>query len=275
MAGMALFALVAHQEPSRRAFLLAGGVSLCLYAFGLILNDLVDYSHDRLCRPERPLPIGDVSSEQALLLALALLGGGMYFAYCLGFPALMMSIVLAFLIGTYNLLSKNIPCLGSLNMGLCRGVSFLLGVDPKGWFGLPGIAALGVVAFIAAVTSISKHETTTHSHGREAWLPTGVLAILFVSVWVLWLPYSTPGHLVAVSLLFAGSVMVSAVTSWRLAAGPASPAKTQAAVGAFICNLIFVQAPFLFLLPATIPLGIALLAGWPLARWLGTRYAGS
>ena len=46
--------------------------SLCLYAGGLVLNDLHDLDEDRRDRPNRPLPAGEIAVRSAWLAVIGL-----------------------------------------------------------------------------------------------------------------------------------------------------------------------------------------------------------
>src|SRR4051812_1422919 len=56
----------------------AVAASLCLYAGGLVMNDLADAAEDRRDRPQRPIPSGSVPIRSALtacaLLSVAGIG---------------------------------------------------------------------------------------------------------------------------------------------------------------------------------------------------------
>lgn len=274
MAGMAAATLLANQPlPGPGAFFLAGASALCFYAFGLILNDLVDYGADRQQRPDRPLPRGEVEGKHALLTGLALLALGLLLAAILSAAALVMGALLAFLICLYNLVLKRYAGLACLNMGLCRGTSFLLGVEAAGWASLPAYAAVGLTAYVAALTWIARHEDFEHAHGRCAWYPLLVLAALAPAVVALGLLAWTPLVAVPVAAVLLLALVSAARTGWQLGRGRAAPGTTRRAVGALIRNLLPIQAAFLLLLPHTAPIAVLLMLCWPLAGWLGKRFS--
>ena len=77
MADVLMGFLVAHQvltpwQPLV-CLLLA---SVCIYTAGMVLNDVYDIEIDRVERPERPLPAGDISWSWARRLGFLLLGIG-------------------------------------------------------------------------------------------------------------------------------------------------------------------------------------------------------
>src|SRR6187402_3064887 len=84
LAGYVLAAYGAF-EP---AVWLAVGASICLYAAGLLDNDLADLREDRAERPQRPLPSGAANPRTVALAAAVLTGLGVLLAAMLGVPAL-------------------------------------------------------------------------------------------------------------------------------------------------------------------------------------------
>src|SRR5438132_6940273 len=55
--------------------------SLCLYTYGLVLNDLADLAEDRRDRPFRPLPSGAVNPRTAAQAASLLALAGLAFSF--------------------------------------------------------------------------------------------------------------------------------------------------------------------------------------------------
>jgi 4-hydroxybenzoate polyprenyltransferase len=131
----------------------------CLYAGGVVLNDVFDRDIDRTERPERPIPSGRVSVAAAAALGLGLLAVGV-FAASLATPA--SGVVAAATAGCvllYDAWGKRQGLFGPVNMGLCRGLNLLLGVSaapavlPDAW----PLALLPLI-YIAAVTAVSRGE---------------------------------------------------------------------------------------------------------------------
>src|SRR5688572_8675799 len=60
---LAGFAIAGLRHPERLPWLLLS--SCCLYAGGVVLNDVFDRDLDRVERPERPIPSGRVSTQNA------------------------------------------------------------------------------------------------------------------------------------------------------------------------------------------------------------------
>lgn len=95
--------------------------SFCLYAAGMLWNDLNDIDRDRVLNPRRPLPSGRVSLPTAyvagVLLSVGALVAGFLAAGTTGFHAAGAVLTLALL---YDFAAKGVPYLGSLVMALVR-----------------------------------------------------------------------------------------------------------------------------------------------------------
>jgi 4-hydroxybenzoate polyprenyltransferase len=192
--------------------LLALGASLCFYAGGLLLNDLADLREDRAERPERPLPSGAASPAIVGVVMLALFLGGLLLCKNGGDWTLGVGVVLMIAVTCYNLFAKRVPVLGAMNMGLCRGLSLLLGatVVPHGRLSIPmmfhgkidhlAAAFMLVVCYIAAVTNLARHETKSSAPLGAKWLPALVLA----AGWSAFIPWERCGGVLR-SLAEAGT----------------------------------------------------------------------
>ena len=101
--------------------------SLCIYAAGLAMNDLADFAEDLRERPKRPLPSGAISRSAAWIVVANLILLGLGLCFLAGPAAVLMGFGTVLGVVLYNFLTKKIPVIGALNMGLCRGLSLLLG----------------------------------------------------------------------------------------------------------------------------------------------------
>jgi 4-hydroxybenzoate polyprenyltransferase len=100
--------------------------SLLLYISGMIWNDWFDIEQDRLERPNRPLPAGDISPSFAMLLASITMLLGVAIAWSLNNTTGLIATLLAISIVAYDGLFKSWP-IAPFIMGLCRSLNFLLG----------------------------------------------------------------------------------------------------------------------------------------------------
>lgn len=279
LAGAILAAATLGSSPSWAMASAAVGVSLLLYMAGLIDNDLADLKEDRRDRPNRPLPSGQVKIAHALLSMTLMLLGAIVLAARINRLCLTVAAALAVTMFLYNHWLKRVPIVGPLAMGLCRGLSVLVGASTMGEPGLPAIPAdlaAGLVAlYIAAVTFIAAGETTGKPVGRKRNLPATLLAFFFtlVSMFVYALaPLLSFGVFVALAGL---SVVLAGLAAVRLAGAP-DPRTVQKTIGLYIRNLLPIQAAFCVLLPGCgWAIAAVLLALLPVAGIVGKRFYAS
>ena len=148
-----------------------------LYGGGIVFNDVFDAEIDAKERPERPIPSDRASVRGAIILGSLLLIIGIVAAAQVSLTSALIATVVALAALLYDALSKHNPISGSLNMGLCRGGNFLLGMSAVSevlsdrWY-----LALIPLTYIVAVTAISQGEV----HGGDR--KTGILALLLLSL---------------------------------------------------------------------------------------------
>ncbi len=141
---------------------MALAASLLFYSAGLLLNDWADYKTDALERPQRPLPQGLISRKKALLVFFILLISALALSWSISRSAGQIGSALALLLCLYNLGLKQVPAIGPLAMGACRGLSLLLGAAAAGapaFAGAAGFAATFLTLYIAIVTHMAARET--------------------------------------------------------------------------------------------------------------------
>jgi 4-hydroxybenzoate polyprenyltransferase len=198
------------------ALLLAVLCSLCLYAFGLISNDIADFKVDARERPERPLPSRRIAPVQAITAALTLSLVAPALAWLAGGETLNVAVLLFLVITFYNTMMKASPVIGPLALGLCRGLNLLLGaaaatrVLPSGARGVPfdhmvgiGAAALVLLGYIAVVSWLARNEVRTGRARLIGLLLRGLLPLqaAFCIAASLWLGAGVAGWFVAAELL--------------------------------------------------------------------------
>ena len=276
LAGLALVGILDGALPPWSRFAVAAGVALCLYIYGLILNDICDLRTDRVERPERPLPARQISIRSAALAGGAFLAAGLGLALFGGGTALLCNaLLLAAVVTAYDAVLKRQVVSGNLAMGACRGLSFLLAVEPQRWFSPIGLVALLATGYFAAVTGVARHENESVQHGGLAWAPAVLLLAIGGSGTLLpRVPQGSAFPVMAGALLFT-SLYAAIYVGWRLTRTRVSPNLTRQAIGLFIRNWTGVQAAVLVFGGATAWLGALLLLGRPVAGWLGKRFAAS
>lgn len=255
--------------------------SLCLYIAGLALNDIVDRREDAIHRPARPLPSGRITPAAALSLAVLSGAAGLAAAALAGTATLAVAVLLAAAVILYNAAAKRSPFFGPLAMGLCRGLSLLLGAaGVEGlWFSMPVvIAAACLFCYISSVTIIASRETEeTRGPVHGLFLPLSSFAFPFVALALVLLPdglsfRDQPLVFSMIAVPGLAVVLATGMTGLTLARG-ASPAEKQRSVGRFIRALVLIQAAFCALVvgPGTAAaLGVMLL--WPATLLLSKRF---
>jgi 4-hydroxybenzoate polyprenyltransferase len=182
----------------------------CLYAGGIVLNDLFDRDIDARERPERALPSGRVSIAGARGLACGLLAVGVLAAALAGATASAVAVVIVALVLAYDGWSKHHPVLGPLNMGLCRGANLALGAAVAGPPGLLMAAppAALVTAYIVAVTIISRGEVLGGAR-QTATVATGLVLAVLGGLGALSWQSTDP-------VAALGGLALTAVLAWRV-----------------------------------------------------------
>jgi 4-hydroxybenzoate polyprenyltransferase len=263
---LAGFAVAGLGNWSGLPWLLGG--SACLYAGGVVLNDLLDRFLDARERPERPLPSGRAGVAQAAWLAVGLLAMGVIAAAQATAAAGAVALAIALGVMAYDSWSKHHAILGPVNMGLCRGLNLTLGmaavpaVLPDSW-----PLALIPLVYVAGVTTLSRGEVSGGTR-RPA-----VVAVVLVA-----------GALVALARVSLGSasavagLALTAVLAWRAwlpalsALRDPSPQVVRAAVRRGVLSLVLLDAAIAAAY-AGVGYSVVLLATALLAGWLARAFA--
>lgn len=138
----------------------------CLYGGGIVFNDVFDADLDKIERPERAIPSGRVSLQQASVFGSILLLAGIISAGLVSMESASLAVGISLFALLYNKISKHHPFWGPLNMGLCRGLNLLLGMSilmealPQWYF-----LAIVPIVYIFSITMISRGEV--HGGGRK------------------------------------------------------------------------------------------------------------
>jgi 4-hydroxybenzoate polyprenyltransferase len=264
---LAGFAVAGLGHPAGLPWLLIS--SACLYAGGVILNDVFDRKVDAVERPERPVPSGRVPVGHASVLGGALLALGVFMGSLGTHEAGSGALVIAAAVLLYDGWSKKSPLLGPANMGVCRGLNLGLGMTAvPGTLGAHWPLCLIPTVYIAGVTLLSREEVTG---GRQssallslALVVVGVAATFFVSI-------STGRHVwpaLAVTALFGWRVF----PAFAQARQTPTPAAIRAAVKRGVLSLVLLDAALATAF-AGIGYGLVVLAAALGAIWLGRLFS--
>ncbi|MEO8481652.1 MAG: UbiA-like protein EboC [Acidobacteriota bacterium] len=244
--------------------------SLCLYAGGVVLNDYFDRAVDRVERPERPIPSGQVSAATARNVGAALLIAGTALAAGASAGSFLVAGCLALSILGYDAASKRHAFAGPVNMGTCRALNLLLGMTIR-----PGAleqhAGLGLLplVYIAGVTILSRGEV---AGGKR---PVALLALALVGAVAAAAACLALGSTQSViwwasllAALLALRVLPPYWTAWR----DPSPGHIRAAVKRGVLSLVLLDA-VIAASYADIMVSLAVLATAFLAGWLARLFA--
>ena len=195
-------------NPSLLAWLLLS--TACLYAGGVVLNDVFDRDLDRIERPERPIPSGRVSTTAAAGLGSGLLAAGILAAARATPVAGIVAGATAACVLLYDAWGKRQGLLGPVNMGLCRALNLLLGIAaaPEMLTGAWPLALLPLV-YVAAVTAVSRGEVHGGRRGVTAY------ALISLSLVLVALAAVALGR-GGVSAAGATGVTFTLVLAWRV-----------------------------------------------------------
>ncbi|MFA7172420.1 MAG: UbiA family prenyltransferase [Kiritimatiellia bacterium] len=224
--------------------------ALCLYSFGLILNDLVDLKVDLRERPERPLPSGQITVSTARGVAVALAFTGLNLALFAGVRVLCAAAVLSALIVLYNAGLKRLPVVGAATMGLCRGSGFLLGAlaalaTPEDLFSvvstpvLLGFAAVALSFFGVSVVARDEMEQEK-PFGPQRWLPFMALLLTLPAMVVALSAMELIGQMAAMAYVFL--MVMTLMRAWLLGGLMYRAQSVPLTVGGHIRNHLMTQA---------------------------------
>jgi len=154
--------------------LLLLGSTAALYSGGMTLNDWFDYDVDLQERPDRPLPSGRISRHHALLFGGLLLVCGVGLAALAGNRSFYLAIGIVLLILVYNGVLKRTVA-GSLVMGACRYVNWLLGFSLLPLTTQSLLIPVPIFLYIMALTLLSREEEAAKNKSIVIFTATGIL----------------------------------------------------------------------------------------------------
>lgn len=156
-----------------------------LYGGGVVFNDVYDADLDARERPERPIPSGRVSVNEASVLGSFLLLGGVVAAFAINLFCGAMAICIVVFALLYDAVAKQNSFWGPLIMGMCRGGNLMMGIaiSPLVIFDMYYLPLLPI-AYIAAITLVSKGEVHGGSR-RTGWIGTTLVGLVLISLFAL------------------------------------------------------------------------------------------
>ncbi|MSR18136.1 MAG: hypothetical protein EXS00_03040 [Phycisphaerales bacterium] len=186
--------LPVYDMPLPTALLCTAATALGLFAFGAALNDFLDSRHDRAFSPYRPIPAGDLTSAQVLVIVVGSLLTAFAAALPLGEWALVLCLLSAAGIVLFNVAGKYLPAVGVVLLGLVHAGHMLI-PNAQMTFTLPIWLAMTHAMAIAAI-SYSLEDKRPRIDRR---MMVGVFA-----GWIFW----------SAALLFAGVTQAGSAGYW-------------------------------------------------------------
>ncbi len=231
------------------------------YTAGMILNDVLDIEIDKVQRPERPLPSGQVSRPAAITAAVALFAVGEALLAATGLAPFLAGLCLVALIVWYDSWHKG-NAVSPVLMGGCRALVYVVAalavsasVATNVWS-----ASAALLLYVVGLTQVAKAE---NGGLLAAWPFAAVLAA--VGYWVIWL------ESVPFALLLVGFAAWVSRALWLV--------RGRRQVGAGVVNLIAGVSLFDALAVASVgggPIAVAVcLAAFIVTLALQTRIAGT
>lgn len=213
-------------------------ISLLLYISGLALNDYFDREADSGERPERPIASGRISAKKVLILSIFFMGIAIFISSLMKSLIFFITLGLVSLIVIYNGGAKQIPILGAVTMGLCRGINLLLGASICSMpFSAIVFTGAGIeTMYIAAVSTIAYNET------KALQFPLLKLSLPLFSLMGIFVFFMLTN--VSVLAIFMILLAVSSIffTLWKTAGDKKSAPER---VGGLIRNLILIQCVYI------------------------------
>ena len=211
------------------------GAAVCLYAGGVVLNDVFDLAQDRTERPQRPIPSRRVPRGRAAALGIGLLVGGLALAGLASGRAVLAAAALVVLILLYDAGGKR-TLAGPALMGGCRGLSLLLGMSVAAhWVSAETLVpAVLYAGYVASITHFAARETESGGRGRLLAGAGGAAFSVAGLIAIRWLRGNVDdSYLIGVAAVLA----VVAGTAAPALRTP-SPDKVQRAMRAFLLMLV-------------------------------------
>jgi 4-hydroxybenzoate polyprenyltransferase len=257
---------VAEISPLKVFFLCIATVGL--YGGGIVFNDVFDLEIDRVERPERAIPSGKVTKNNAVVFGVVLLILGVLSAFMNSATSGIIALLVAICALIYDKYGKHHSFLGPINMGLCRGGNLMLGMSIiqtamlQWWW-------LGVlpVCYIAAITMISRGEVHGGNKNTLYW---AAFLYVVVSVCQLFIAYQLH-HLLITTAFVTLHIFLIFKPLLHAIANPIGP-NIGKAVKAGVLSLIVMDAAWASV-SGNIILAIAVLSLLPISIKLAKIFA--
>jgi geranylgeranylglycerol-phosphate geranylgeranyltransferase len=107
--------------------ILAGISGALTTAAGNVINDYFDIDIDKINKPDRVLPSGNLSSKEALYYYIALIMSALTISFFININAFLIVLIASALLFIYSYRVKKIPLLGNTLISFLTGLAFVYG----------------------------------------------------------------------------------------------------------------------------------------------------
>ena len=108
---------------------LIGSSAALIGSGGNIINDILDQKTDKINRPARPLPSGELTTKTATRLYIFCKLSGVFIASIAGIIPAIIAGITSFALFFYSYSLKSIPLVGNLTIALLTGLVFIFGAS--------------------------------------------------------------------------------------------------------------------------------------------------
>ena len=138
--------------------LVAGTILLMIIVFlitagGNTINDYFDVAIDRINRPDRPIPSGELEKNRAGILALVLFSGGILLSVFTNSLCFVIAVFNVLLLILYAARLKRMIFIGNMAVSYLTASVFLFG---GGFFGMEGIERISAIALMTFFAILSR-----------------------------------------------------------------------------------------------------------------------
>lgn len=245
------FSVHTHNSIDIATIVLLTLVSVCLYAAGIIFNDVADRKIDRKERPNRPIPSGNITLRNAVVLAILLVVISVVVSYLISSATFIVAVLLIVLIAVYDFVLKD-SLFGPGFMAGTRVLNVLLGAstdlsfieESSYMFYKLFIVCLSEFIYVLGISVLSKLETL-----KNKLIKVGVLnAILFVLPLILGVYATVTGILndyTWIYIFIFGSFVLSILRIMNFAKSPITSSTVQKIIGLLIAGIIIHDAIYI------------------------------
>ena len=149
------------QNPDFTPFPFLLVTSGLLFSAGMIFNDFFDFKIDKKERPNRPLPSGKISKQNALFLGILFLIIANIFASFSSHNSLIISLIMTIIIILYNYKIKFITFLGFFSLSVVRFLNVLLGFSIISFSYETIPFAIPIAIFVGGISILAKNEVNS------------------------------------------------------------------------------------------------------------------